>query len=86
MPGRFDGYADLHRPEPPTPEGTEHLDNDDASRLLMAHGVGSFVMPKPNRLVIIAGGVPHSVARVRPAAGRKVRASISGFFREKGLP
>jgi hypothetical protein len=69
---------------PDTPM-TAHLDNEDASRTLMAHGIGSFVMPKPNRLVIIRGGTPHTVARVRDAAGRNVRASISGFFRKAGL-
>ena len=65
---------------------TAHLDNEDASAALLAHGVGSFVMPKPNRLVIIGGGTPHTVSRVRASAGRHVRASISGFFRKAGLP
>ncbi|NVB41308.1 2OG-Fe(II) oxygenase [Pseudenhygromyxa sp. WMMC2535] len=49
------------------------------SERLMAAGCGSFVMPKPNRLVLLAGA-PHMVARVSPAAGQNVRASISGFF------
>ena len=42
-------------------------------------GCGNFVAPKPNRLVIL-GGAPHMVARITPAAGAAVRASVSGFF------
>lgn len=57
------------------------LDNHDANELLMAKGMGTFIMPKPNRLVIIAKGNPHSVSKVLPAAGDHVRMSISGFFR-----
>ncbi len=62
-----------------------HLDNDDASELLMDPGLGRFVMPRPNRLVVIRAGTPHSVAKVRDAAGRNVRASVSGFFVRKDL-
>lgn len=43
-------------------------------------GIGAHVMPRPNRLVVIAGGHPHRIARVEPAAGDRVRASISGFY------
>jgi Rps23 Pro-64 3,4-dihydroxylase Tpa1-like proline 4-hydroxylase len=40
-------------------------------------------MPKPNRLVILKGGVTHRVAPVSQAAGEHVRASIAGFFLRK---
>jgi Rps23 Pro-64 3,4-dihydroxylase Tpa1-like proline 4-hydroxylase len=43
-------------------------------------GTGRFVMPRPNRLVILAGGVSHMIAPVSPAAGHHVRGSIAGFF------
>jgi len=43
-------------------------------------GVGRFIMAIPNRLVVLAGGNPHKVARVDPSAGDRVRATISGFF------
>jgi hypothetical protein len=46
---------------------------------LLERGVGRYVMPKPNRLVIL-GGAPHSVAAVSAAAGSNIRASVSGFF------
>jgi hypothetical protein len=46
---------------------------------LLDMGCGNFVMPKPNRLVLLAGA-PHMIARVSPAAGHNVRASVSGFF------
>lgn len=49
------------------------------SDALLDMGVGNFVMPRPNRLVLLAGA-PHMVARVSPAAGHNVRASVSGFF------
>lgn len=49
------------------------------SARLLEMGCGSFIMPKPNRLVILAGA-PHMIARVSPAAGHNVRASVAGFF------
>jgi len=49
------------------------------SERLLDMGCGSFVAPKPNRLVVLAGA-PHMVAPVRAAAGHNVRASVSGFF------
>lgn len=49
------------------------------SAALLERGCGRFIMPKPNRLVLL-GGAPHMVAPVRAAAGQQVRASVSGFF------
>jgi Rps23 Pro-64 3,4-dihydroxylase Tpa1-like proline 4-hydroxylase len=49
------------------------------SERLLEMGCGNFIMPKPNRLVIL-GGAPHMVARVNAAAGASVRASAAGFF------
>jgi hypothetical protein len=66
-------------PEPPA--WKSHLDNSDASELLMARGIGSFIAAKPNRLVVIKGGTPHAIAKVRASAGRHVRASVGGFFK-----
>lgn len=51
------------------------------SEQLLEMGCGSFVMPKPNRLVLLAGA-PHMIARVSPAAGANIRASVTGFFLE----
>jgi len=58
------------------------FETEPYSERLLDLGFGDFIMPKPNRLVILAGA-PHMVARINPAAGAKVRASVSGFFLRK---
>lgn len=68
-------------------EGTEkflgsHLDNKFERDVLMETGYGHYVMPKPNRLVILTSGVIHCIKKVDPAAGNKVRATIQGFFQD----
>ncbi len=55
------------------------FETEDYSARLLDMGCGSFIMPKPNRLVLLAGA-PHMIARVSPAAGHNVRASVTGFF------
>ena len=55
------------------------FDDEAYSAALMDRGAGRFIMPKPNRLVVL-GSAPHMVTPVRAAAGSNVRASISGFF------
>ncbi len=57
------------------------FETEDYSAQLLEMGCGSFIMPKPNRLVLLAGA-PHMIARVSPAAGHNVRASVTGFFLE----
>jgi hypothetical protein len=65
-------------------QGTEeiygHLDNAFESERLFEVGVGQYIFPKPNRLVILAGGIPHMVHRVTASAGDHVRCSVAGFF------
>ncbi len=68
-----------------SPPWQAHLDNEDASRLLLEGGFGSYVAAKPNRLVLIKGGTPHAIAKVRAAAGRHLRASIRGFFKKTSV-
>jgi hypothetical protein len=70
---------------PAPPPWQSHLDNKDANDLLMARGLGSFVFPRPNRLVVIKGGTAHAIAKIRPTAGSNVRASIGGFFKRAGV-
>jgi hypothetical protein len=41
---------------------------------------GVFVYPRPNRLVLLRGGILHCVKKVERAAGEAFRASVSGFF------
>ncbi|MFO0755549.1 MAG: hypothetical protein U0359_03610 [Byssovorax sp.] len=47
---------------------------------LMKRGLGSYVMPLPNRLVLLSGDNAHMVAKVAAAAGNHCRMSIAGFF------
>ena len=60
------------------------FDDEAYSAALMERGEGRFVLPRPNRLVVL-GGAPHMVTPVRPAAGAHVRASVSGFFLREPL-
>ncbi len=85
VPPEFGAF--LHRllpmaDHPNPPPWKSHLDNDDASRFLLERGIGSFVAPRPNRLVVIKGGTPQSLAKVRASAGRNVHASLSGTFKK----
>lgn len=66
-----------------SPEGKvigQHLDNSYENKKLIDVGLGQYIVPKPNRLVVIAGGNPHMINKVSSAAGDRVRCSISGFF------
>ncbi len=47
---------------------------------IMKNGYGHYVMPKPNRLVILAGSHPPRTTQVSPAAGNRPRLSLAGFF------
>lgn len=60
------------------------LDNEHVDAELGRTGMGRYIAPKPNRLVVIAGGSPHMINRVSPAAGDHVRCSVSGFFHRPG--
>ena len=44
------------------------------------NGVGTFIMPKPNRLVILRPHVLHSVKPVADLAGENMRFSLAGFY------
>jgi Rps23 Pro-64 3,4-dihydroxylase Tpa1-like proline 4-hydroxylase len=47
---------------------------------LIEYGVGTFVSPKPNRLILINKNVVHGITRVDPDAGENLRISLTGFF------
>ena len=55
------------------------FETESYSEGLLESGSGRFVMPKPNRLVIL-GGAPHAIAPITSAAGSNIRASVTGFF------
>jgi hypothetical protein len=71
--------ADADEPDDELPIMGYRFETQAYSERLLDMGCGNFVMPKPNRLVLLAGA-PHMIARVSPAAGHNVRASVSGFF------
>jgi hypothetical protein len=56
------------------------FDNQAENRYLLNMGMGLYIMPKPNRLVVIGGGNAHAISQVNHSAGNRVRASIAGFF------
>jgi 2OG-Fe(II) oxygenase superfamily len=68
--------------EPPTPShpAAEPVDAAATGRRRSGHGVGHFVAARPNRLVLIQAGVPHTVKKVDPSAGDHARMSVAGFF------
>jgi hypothetical protein len=57
---------------------------DPGDEALMERGLGSFVAPRPNRLVLVAGRQPHMLAAVHAAAGNHARLSVAGFFLTPG--
>ncbi len=64
-----------------------HLDNRRENEVLDEIGAGTYITPKPNRLVVIAGSTPHMINRVHTAAGTNARCTIAGFFvRASALP
>jgi hypothetical protein len=71
-------------PDADLPIMAHRFDDEAYSEALLDVGAGRFVMPKPNRLVVL-GNAPHMVCPVRAAAGSNVRASISGFFLREPL-
>jgi hypothetical protein len=61
-----------------------HLDNREVNAALMEFGMGHYVMPKPNRLVVMRTGNPHMISKIHPAAGDHVRASVTLFLIRPG--
>ena len=64
--------------------GGSALDNRAESELLLARGMGRFLMPRPNRLVVIRAGTPHAINHVHVSAGASARCSVAGFFMRRG--
>lgn len=62
------------------------FDTRHETEVLLRAGTGHYVMPKPNRLVLVGPGNPQKVARVSAAAGDHMRASFAGhFLTERGV-
>jgi hypothetical protein len=58
----------------------DHLDSSVESNWILEQGTGRYVMPKPNRLVVLRGSTLHKLQRVDATAGDHVRCTIGGFF------
>lgn len=71
--------------KPGATDFSSFLDNVLENELLSETGIGLFVVPKPNRLVLIRGDTFHAIKRVDRAAGDRARCSISGFFMRPGV-
>lgn len=56
--------------------------NAHHTQIIMEHSVGHYVLPKPNRLVLMKGKVFHTIKKVDPSAGDNVRMTIQGFFQD----
>lgn len=55
-----------------------HLDSRHEDELLLKEGRGTYVCPKPNRLVVLREGIAHKVNKVNMQAAPRV--SCTGFF------
>jgi len=60
-----------------------YFESEILDMLLDEPAIGSYISPRPNRLVVLRGGTWHCVRRVEPAAGDNLRVSIAGFFLKK---
>ncbi|MFO8827605.1 2OG-Fe(II) oxygenase [Legionella pneumophila] len=56
-----------------------HLNSSELNKYV-ADGIGHYIVPKPNRLVIFKNNILHCIKKVEHSAGNHVRASITGFF------
>jgi len=56
------------------------FEQSEKQKNLIDYGLGTFVSPKPNRLVLIGKNVVHGITRVDKDAGENVRLTLTGFF------
>lgn len=58
----------------------ELFEQKDKFDEIMNYGLGEFVLPKPNRLILINRGTVHGINRVDQDAGENMRITLTGFF------
>ena len=58
----------------------EMFEQAEKTKNLMDYGMGTFISPKPNRLVLINKNVVHGITRVDKDAGENIRLTLTGFF------
>lgn len=56
------------------------LDNSKIKKIIENPGYGSFIYPKPNRLVIFKPFLWHKICEINKNAGENYRLSLTGFF------
>lgn len=71
---------DIEKFQSKNSKGQPHLDHRWEDDFLGERGMGQWIFPKPNRLVIMAAGVFHNINRVDPDAGDHARCSIVSFL------
>ena len=57
-----------------------HLDHDWEDQYINLYAMGTYINPKPNRMVIMAPGTYHAINRVDADAGDHARCSVVGFY------
>lgn len=60
-----------------------HLDHTWEDDYINIYGFGSWIAPKPNRIVLMAPNTYHSISRVDADAGDHSRCAIVGFFKKE---
>jgi hypothetical protein len=61
-------------------KGDGPISNFALSKSAEIKGTGSYVSPKPNRLILIRGGRMHYTNPINPDAGDGLRCSVLGFI------
>ena len=64
--------------------GAQWLIDDAENAQVWEPGLGTAVLPKPNRLALLAPDAWHMLTRVDPTAGLHARISLAGFFQCAG--
>ena len=72
----YDSYAEIGSP-------MEMFAQSEKLKSVIDKGLGTFISPKPNRLVLIKAGVVHGINRVDSDAGDNVRVTLTGLVVEK---
>jgi Rps23 Pro-64 3,4-dihydroxylase Tpa1-like proline 4-hydroxylase len=61
-------------------ENSQCLYNKTENDFLLEIGMGTYIFPKPNRLVILSSRTLHAIREVNSNAGDRARLSLQGFF------
>jgi hypothetical protein len=73
----YDSYKEIMSP-------MEMFEQRKKFQSIIDYGLGIFVSPKPNRLILINKGVVHGITRVDADAGENIRLTITGMVKEVG--